>query len=323
MKNILITGITGLLGSTMARVLSDDDVNIVGVARQHRDNKRMKYCIGNVKNISMAYGSVGDYDFIDRVINEEEIDTIFHFGAQAIVGKAELSPRGTFKSNVEGTLNILESAKNNKVKAIATISSDKMYGHAPCPYKEDGVVQPKEVYSTSKTCSDFITQCYGKNFNIPCVVFRSCNFFGPGDFNFTRIVPNTIIRSLKGENPFIWDGVSKYVREFIYSEDAVSQIIQIVNKLYSDTSLYGEAFNIGTGVKYTVEDFINKVAYIANPNVSVDIKKKYFDFNEIKEQWLDLTKLENTIGKFSTMTEKDIDGCLYKTVEFYKEYFNL
>lgn len=321
MKTVLITGLTGLLGSTLAKVISNDDIHIVGIARQQRDNKRLKYCVGDLNSFSLCLGDVSNSDFVERVINEEEIDTIFHFGAQAIVSRAELSPHGTFKTNINGTINILESARKNKVKAVATISSDKMYGHAPCPYKEDGLIMPREVYSTSKTCSDFITQCYGKDFGVPCVVFRSCNFFGPGDFNFTRLVPNTIIRSLRGENPFIWKGVNEYIREFIFSYDAVTQILEVVNKLYGDESLYGEPFNIGTGVKFTVEDFIKKVAYHANPDVQVEIREKDFEFKEIKEQWLDLSKLKSVIGDFNTLTETNLDNCLKTTVSFYRDYF--
>jgi len=326
MKNVLITGITGLLGSTLARVIKSRDVHIVGVSRSMRDDRRMQYVLSDIPNYTMCYGSVGNYDFINNVINSYEIDTVFHFGAQAIVANAELAPRNTFTSNIEGTVNILESARKNKVKAVATISSDKMYGHAPVPYVESASVEPKEVYSTSKTCSDFITQCYGKNFAVPCVVFRSCNFFGPGDFNFTRIVPNSIIRALKneeGEHPFLWSGVADYIREFIYSEDAANLILRVVDKLRVNETMYGEPYNIGSGVTYRVGDFIEKIVKQANPKSSVDIRKKDFEFKEIEKQWVSLEKLKSVIGPINTRTETDIEGCLDDTIKFYKDYFNL
>jgi len=318
LKRIMITGITGLLGSSLARTLSGT-ADIVGVSRYIKDDHKMKFLLSGVTGLTMAHGSVGDFDFINNVVNSYEIDTIFHFGAQSIVNRAELDPRGTFNSNIAGTTNILEAAKLNMVKSVITVSSDKMYGHGPVPYKEDGIVVPREVYSTSKTCSDFVTQCYGKNFGVPCIVIRPCNFFGPGDFNFTRLVPNTIIKALNGQSPIVWEGVSDYIREMIYIEDAIQIIIKLARILYENDTIYGEPFNVGSGATFRVRDLVDELTNLIDPNLGVEIRKKEFEFREIEEQYLDLTKIKNLLGDLPDKTKSDFSGCLQETIDWYRD----
>jgi CDP-glucose 4,6-dehydratase len=279
----------------------------------------MDMLLGKVQGLTMAHGSVGDFDFINNVINFYEIDTIFHFGAQSIVSRAELDPRGTFYSNIAGTTNILDSAKGNRVKSVVTVSSDKMYGHAPIPYKEDGIVVPKEVYSTSKTCSDFVTQCYGKDFAVPCIVIRPCNFFGPGDLNFSRLIPNSIIKALNGTSPVLWKGVDNYIREMIYTKDAVEIIVKLANILHENESIYGEAYNRGSGATFRVGDLIENLTGLIDPELTVEIREKEFEFREIEEQYLDLTKISKLLGDMPNRTMSDFDGCLRETIDWYRD----
>lgn len=325
MRNILITGITGLLGSTLARSFAGErGIHIIGMSRSKRDDAMMDYVLGGLRRYTMVYGSVADASLVNSIVNEKQIDTIYHFGAQPIVSYAELDPVNTFHSNAVGALNVLEAARKNHVKSILVSSSDKMYGHAPCPYKEDGPAFPREVYSMTKTCCDYITQCYAINYGLPATVFRSCNLFGPGDFNFTRLVPNTIIRALRGEQPYLWSGVAGYVREFIYAPDAIRILRRISDYIYTGEIENPVTVNLGTGASFKVVDFMNMVTKRVNPLLDVEIKEKEFEFKEIPKQWLCLDKLKEIVGDTMVkhaQTNDDINKCIDETVDFYREFY--
>ena len=110
----------------------------------------------------MVNGSLEDYFLIERTLNEYEVDTIFHLGAQTIVGTANRSPLATFESNIKGTWNVLEAARNSElIERIIVASSDKAYGEQEnLPYTEDMPLNGRHPYDVSKSCADLIAQSY-------------------------------------------------------------------------------------------------------------------------------------------------------------------
>ncbi len=127
-KNVLITGASGFLGSYIAEDLLAAGANVTFLMRDYVPSS-MLYETGVWKKANATRSQLEDYFAVERTINEYEIDTIFHLGAQAIVGAANRSPLQTFKSNIEGTWNILEAARNSKlVQRVIVASSDKAYG---------------------------------------------------------------------------------------------------------------------------------------------------------------------------------------------------
>ena len=140
MNNVLITGVTGLVGSNLVNSLSTLDYSptIIGLARTQPTNYDAKK-LGLNGNFITHYGDIRDYRFVDSLINKYEVDTIFHLAANAIVRTCQRGPVRAFESNIQGTWNILESARQNQtVKAIVAMSSDKYYGQTPTlPYTED------------------------------------------------------------------------------------------------------------------------------------------------------------------------------------------
>ena len=318
MRNVLVTGANGFVGSNLVKRLLEMDTNIVvgtHVDELNYDRLEYQYITEGVK---WAKGTIDDRDFIERVINMYEIDTIFHMAAQPIVRIAMRNPRVAFKTNIEGTWNILEAARTSgTVKAFVGASSDKAYGdHKELPYKETFSLNAVHTYDASKACADILMRTYAHNYGMPVVVTRSCNIYGPGDFNYSRIIPNSIRRLLNNESPLIWKGVNEYVREFVYVQDLVKATIMLAGQAERKK---GQAFNISTGDIWKVEDLINHVAKVMGKDIKATVVEKELEFMEIEKQYLEGSKIFG-IGWTPDFTFDS--GGAEETIRWYTEVFS-
>ncbi len=315
-----MTGVSGLLGTSVVDLYKNlGNHNIIGVSRDKLSQRDIEHL--GLEDTTWCQGSITDYNFIHRVITDYEIEYVYHLAAQSIVRICEKNPIDAFNSNVLGTVNVLESCRQVKtVKGIICISSDKYYGQLKnLPYTENMKPSPKGVYEVSKTCTDLICQSYGQNFNLPLIVVRGCNLFGPRDLNFSRIIPGSIIRILNNESPIIYSDVKDYVREFIFVDDAAGILYELINV----ANIYkGEAVNLGSGVYLPIKEIIYKLIKLLDSDLEIEFPVKENPFFEIDKQYLDLTKLHNMIGNKRLWTNTDIDMCLNKTIEWYKRYLN-
>ena len=122
-----------------------------------------------------------------RALAEYAIDTVFHLGAQTLVGIAKVDPVGTLEANVRGTWLLLESARQGGVKQFLIASSDKAYGESDrLPYLEDHPLQGRFPYDVSKSCTDLITTMYARTYGLRRPIVRCGNLFGGGDLNFRQ-----------------------------------------------------------------------------------------------------------------------------------------
>src|SRR3989344_6391184 len=204
-RSVLVTGGTGLLGSELVKQLVESEANVVAAVRDNVSKSR--FFIENLQNkVTVVHGDVVDFAFVERVIGEYEIDTVFHLAAQTIVRIANASPLSTFESNMRGTWNVLEAARlhSKKIRSVVVASSDKAYGESKIlPYDEETQLKGKYPYDVSKTCTDLIAQSYWHTFKLPVNITRCGNLFGPGDLNFSRIIPGTILSVKRNEPPII------------------------------------------------------------------------------------------------------------------------
>ena len=157
-RNVLVTGATGLLGGWLSEALLARKANVTCLVRDWVPRSRAVES-GLLARINAVRGSLEDYDLVLRTLNEYEIDSVFHVGAQTIVGTAARSPRSTFESNIRGTWNVLDACREcpKLVERVIVASSDKAYGeHKKLPYREDTPLQGRFPYDASKSCTDLI-----------------------------------------------------------------------------------------------------------------------------------------------------------------------
>ena len=326
-KNVLITGINGFIGSNLAKYLLKNNAKIYGLIRKIDKNTLLFYEKLD-KKINLFYGDVTDIQLIKRIINEESINHIFHLAAQVEVGIAMKYPFSTFESNVKGTYSILDAARTStsKINSIIVASSDKSYGEYPgskLPYKESYPLNPKFFYDTSKACADMISKSYASNPRrpLPIIITRFANIFGPGQMNFSALIPDCIRSSLR-YTTFEPRGNGEDTRDFLYVED-VAEIYEILSrKLSQNKKLSRHIFNAGTNEKFKVVDIIKKI-YMKNRNKK-DLKKILTKLpqkkteGEIKNQLMNFDKLYKFFKwKPKTSFNKGLD----KTINWYKKFF--
>ena len=264
--------------------------------------------------LSVIPGDVRDFDFLQRLFNEYEFDTVFHLGAMSEVRKCQNNAKLAYDVNVGGTVNLLEAARlYGKVNAIIVSSSDKAYGQSKVPYLEEYPLVGKAIYEASKSCQDIIARSYYHNYTLPVVVTRCCNLYGGGDVNFTRIIPNTIRSVLNKKSPLIWSGAEEFIREFIHVEDAADVYLALAKNIKITA---GNAYNVGSGEKITIGDLVKKILNLIAEDI--DIEYRHRDFPEINNQYLDSSKIRTDIGwKAKIKLEEGLE----KTIIAYRKMF--
>ncbi|MBU4140006.1 MAG: GDP-mannose 4,6-dehydratase [Euryarchaeota archaeon] len=314
-RPVFVTGCTGLLGSWLCKELIAKKANVVGMIR---DWVPRSILINDhyIDNLNIVRGDLSDFSTIERALNEYEIDTVFHLGAQTIVEIANRNPLSTFESNIKGTWNVLEACRRvPTVKKIIMASSDKAYGDQPAlPYSEDTPLQGTHPYDVSKSCADLIAKTYHTTYGTPVCVTRCGNFYGGGDLNFNRLVPGTIRALLNNEQPVIRSDGS-YIRDYFYVEDGVNAYLHLAEKM-DDERVKGEAFNFSNELQITVLELVKKIISLMGkehiePEVLGSAK------NEIKHQYLSAKKARDMLGWSPKYT---LDDGLERTIQWYSKF---
>ena len=294
-RRVFVTGATGLLGSALVQELADRGADVTCLIRDWVPSSRLLQS-GSLDRANIVGGGLEDLDLLVRALNEYEIDSVFHLGAQTIVGTAHRSPLSTFDSNIRGTWNVLEACRLNArlVKRVVVASSDKAYGeHQRLPYTEETPLQGRFPYDASKSCADLIALSYFHSYRTPVAVTRCGNLWGPGDLNFNRLIPGTIRSVLLGESPVIRSDGS-YRRDYFYVRDAVEAYLCLAGQM-DDTRLSGEAFNFGNEQPYTVLEVVNLVLrHMGRTDLTPTILNEAS--GEILNQYLDCAKARAMLG---------------------------
>ena len=304
-KNVFITGINGFIGGNLAKNLLNKGANIFGLIR-NESFQTFLYFEGLEKDIVIIRGELTDKELLCRIMSENNINIIYHLAAQVEVGVGLENPYLTFETNIRGTYSLLEAIRTHGalVESVIFASTDKAYGSYSAdqmPYKEDYPLVPKYPYDTSKACADMIAQVYANEvFKMPIAITRFSNIYGPGQLNFSALIPDSITSAL-GFSKFIPRGDGSMIRDFLYVEDVVDLYLRIGESMaINPERISGEVFNAGTNDPISVKEVL-EIVYKLVRNTS--------DLDEI----LNLMKKKKTIGEIQ---------CQYMSYDKVNEYFN-
>ncbi len=314
-QNVFVTGCTGLLGTWLTEALVDSGANVTGLIRDWVPRSRLFEETGLHTRINTIRGDVEDLATLERVLNEYEVDTVFHLAAQTIVGIANKNPLSTFHTNIKGTWNLLEACRRVPgVKRIVVASSDKAYGDQKVlPYDEDTPLAGTHPYDVSKSCADLIAKSYHVTYGLPVCITRCGNFYGGGDLNFNRLVPGTIRSVLDGQPPIIRSDGS-YVRDYFYVKDGASAYMHLAERM--GEGLYGEAFNFSNETQVSVLDLVTRlITIVGRPDLRPVVMNEAK--NEIPKQFLSAEKARRLLGWKSRYT---LEEGLVETVEWYRKF---
>ena len=309
----LVTGARGFGGSWLARALLERGEEVVGLDRQTGRPSGLAL-LGIETDVRQEAADVRDAERLSAVVSSHAPDVVFHLAAQAIVGDAMASPVATFRTNVEGTWNLLEAARAADVGTVVVASSDKAYGrHEALPYTEDAALEPAFPYDVSKAAADLISRSYWHSFGLPVAVTRFANIYGGGDLNFSRLVPEAVSAVLEGRRPVIRSDGSPE-RDFLYVEDVASAYLAVADAVSAGRGR-GEAFNAGWGRPNTVGEVIELVCEVAGAEVTPDFRGRGNPRGEIDRQFLDSAKLRGLTG---WKPQVELREGLGRTIEWYR-----
>ncbi len=301
-KRVIVTGANGFLASSLTVNLLESGAEVWGII-----NKRIKgsYLDAYLKAHPKAgFKELYRYSIVNSasmngLFKRCRPDVCFHLAAQAIVGEANKTPIPTFKTNIQGTWNILDAARAySPDTAVVVASSDKAYGeHKKLPYTEDAGLQALHPYDASKSCADILTRTYAHTYGLKTAVTRCANIYGPGDMNFSRIIPDTLKRVLSAGKPVLRsDGTP--VRDYIYVEDAVAAYLCLAKALIAaKPGIKGQAFNFGTGRPVRVIELVRLACRLCGrPDVQPRILSKTKIKGEIDRQYLSSARARRILG---------------------------
>lgn len=317
-KTAFVTGATGFVGAHVARLLVERGANVVCLQRDAvRANSLDLFDLR--RRVTVIQGTVEDLALMERILNEYEVEAVFHLAAQAIVGVANRSPLSTLEANIRGTYMLLEACRRSEmVKRIVVASSDKAYGsHAQLPYTEEYPLLGLFPYDASKACTDILARSFAHSYEMPVAVSRFANIYGPGDLNLTRIVPGTFFSLLKNEAPIIRsDGTP--VREFVHVDDVANGYLLLAERIEETR---GEAFNFGAEDPIQILDFVNLMIRVAGMEGRIEprimLQKKIE--REIDAQYLSAHK---AASRLNWKEKVSLEEGLHRSWEWYRRYFS-
>ena len=289
-SNILFTGGCGFIGSNVINFFCE----------KYKSSKiynidRIDYCsniknVNNYQNYKFIKGDINSTDLVNFVLNNYEIEYIIHFAAQSHVDNSFGNSLIFSKDNILGTHSLLECSRNyGKLKKFIHISTDEVYGEVDdetisC---EKSILNPTNPYAASKAAAEFLVRAYYISFNLPIIITRGNNVYGPRQYP-EKIIPKFINQLLNNDLMTI-HGNGSSRRNFIYVDDVSSAIDIILNK-----GEINQIYNIGSENEYSVLDIANLLLTKIKPDQKIEDNVKYVtdrNFND-RRYAIDYTKLK-------------------------------
>ena len=314
-REVLVTGATGLLGGHLVERLLDLGARVITLVRDRVPDCYLQSS-GCADRVVQVRGDLASYRDVERAVAEHRVKTVFHLGAQAIVGIARRSPWQTFESNARGSWNLLEACRvAPQIEAVVVASTDKVYGTTETlPYTEEHPLLATNPYDVSKAMTDMLARSYAVTYELPVVTLRCGNLYGPGDLHFDRLIPELIRARVRGEAPVL-RSTGRAERDFLWVGDAVDAYLAAA---VSAERLSGQAFNVSDGRPWTVlevADLIDELTGVCDP--PRQILGTAEQEGEIALQSLDATRARTMLGWTPTLSLRQ---GLERTIPWYRAH---
>ena len=312
---MLITGADGFIGSHLTEMLLAEGYKVKALSYYNSFN--YWGWLDEIKhhNLEVITGDIRDPHFCKHITND--IDVIFHLAAHIAIPYSYIAPDSYVDTNVKGTLNICQAAKENGVKKVIVTSTSEVYGTALyVPIDEKHPKQPQSPYSASKIGADMMAMSFYNAFELPVIVARPFNTYGPRQ-SARAIIP-TIITQIANGKKEIKLGDLTPTRDFNFVKDICRGFIALAN---CDAAI-GEEVNISSNHEISMRDTLELIAKIMKSEVKlVEDERRLRPANsEVFRLWGDNTKIKNLTGFVPQYT---IEQGLTETVEWFLNPDNL
>jgi len=315
--NVLVTGAAGFIGHQLVKHLR--------IFPNHYVIAFDNLSTGDIDNITYAdpnvfyKGDLRNRAEVEEVFQKYNINLVFHLAALPKVQYSVAMPVLTNEANIVGTLNLLDVARNYKdqIERFVFSSSSSIYGNQKeLPLIETMSPNPLSPYALQKLTGDIYTQQFFKLYGLKTVALRYFNVYGPRQnmlSDYAAAIPKFIAKILNNEKPLVYgDGLQ--TRDFTYVDDVISA--NLCAAYTQNEKVFGEAFNIGGGYNFSVNDIIKMI----NDELKTDIQPTHVDpVVESKHTLANINKMKDMTGWTPSVSFKDGLG---KTIQYYKELLN-
>lgn len=309
---VLVTGADGFIGSHLTESLLAEGYNVRALAQYNSFNYwGWLEDIQQTANLEIVCGDVRDPAYCREIC--KGIDVIFHLASLIAIPYSYIAPQSFIDTNIKGTLNICQAAKDWKVKRILVTSTSEVYGTAQyVPIDEKHPLQPQSPYSASKIGADAIAMSFYNAYQLPVTIVRPFNTYGPRQS--ARAVIPTIITQIASGNKEIKIGVTTPTRDFNYVKDICNGFILLAKC----AKAIGETVNIGSNDEISIKELFALVKDImhSDANLMVDEQRLRPEHSEVFRLRCDNTKIKELTGY---KPQYSLREGLEKTVEWFSD----
>ena len=316
MSKIIVTGATGFIGSHLTEYFVENGFNVIAFDRYNSNNDWGWLENSKYKNdFQVILGDIRDYDSVSKAMSG--CDAVFHLAALIGIPYSYVSPLAYIRTNIEGTYNVLEAAKNLELEQILITSTSETYGTAQyVPIDEKHPIVGQSPYSASKIAADQLAISYFKSFELPVKIVRPFNTYGPRQ-SARAIIPTIISQLLNGKTEIELGSLSP-TRDLTFVKDTCTGFKEI----YNSDSLFGEVTNIGMKAEISIGDLAKLIANVMDVELSIKSTDERIrpENSEVERLFCDNTKLlKHTSWKPNYTLEQGIA----KVIEWMKKPENL
>ncbi|WP_117161171.1 GDP-mannose 4,6-dehydratase [Paraliobacillus sp. X-1268] len=316
-KKVVVTGAAGFIGSHLVESLVKEG-SLVKAFVHYNSRNDIGWLNEIPKNVlqslDIKFGDLSSKESVASIIKGSDI--VFHLGALISIPYSYINPRSYFKTNVEGTINVLNACIEYEVKRVVHTSTSEVYGTpSSVPIKENHPLQAQSPYAASKIAADKIAESYYLSYNLPIITVRPFNTYGPRQ-SARAVIPNLITQFLTQDEIKI--GSIKPTRDFNFVSDTVNGFIRSAKTC----ELVGDTVNIGSGIEYSIENIITSLEKIIGKKLTLVQDKSRIrpDKSEVLRLLADSKKLNDLTG---WEPEVNLINGLEKTIKWTESRLNL
>lgn len=313
---VLVTGADGFIGSHLSEMLIKKGAKVRALAQYNSfNNWGWLEDIEYVEDIEIVTGDIRDSNLCRKIT--KDIDIVFNLAALIAIPYSYLAPESYIDTNVKGALNICQAAIENNVSRVVQVSTSEVYGTAKyVPIDERHPLQPQSPYSASKIAADAIAMSFHNSFELPVIIARPFNTYGPRQ-SARAVIPSIITQIVTGEKVIKLGDISP-TRDFNYVLDTCRGMLALA---CCDAAI-GQSVNIGSNYEISVENTIIMIKELMDRDVEIIAEKQRIRpvGSEVNRLWCDNTKIKELTAFYP---KYDLRAGLELTIDWFSRKENL